>query len=218
MIETTLKNVPLFAGLAASDLQTLSSHAVTRSYPKHAVLINEGDRTDSLYVIQTGKVKVFLNDQHGKEVILSIQGPGECFGEIALLDEAPRSASVMTLENSTMTVISKTDLSECLARNPDIALNMIRHLSQRVRALTESVKSLALMDVYGRVAHTLLQLAKEEDGKLVISQKLTQQDIANMVGASREMVSRIFKDLLAGGYISVDDKRITINEKLPPGW
>lgn len=213
-----LSNIPLFAGLQDDDLKAISSHAVTKTYTKNTVIINEGDESDSLYVIIAGRVKVFLSDEDGKEVILSTQEAGDYFGELALIDEAPRSASVMTLEDSKMSIISKRDFEGCLTRHPQIALLVIKGLTKRLRNLTDNVKSLALMDVYGRVARTLLSLATDEDGKLVVSQRLTQRDIASMVGASREMVSRILKDLSLGGYITVGKKSITINEKLPSAW
>ncbi|MFQ6021991.1 MAG: Crp/Fnr family transcriptional regulator [Acidiferrobacterales bacterium] len=213
-----LKNIPLFSALEQQDLDTLSNHAVTKTYAKNSVIINEGDHTNALYVILTGKVKIFLTDENQKEVIIDIQRPGDYFGELALLDEAPRSASVRTTENSTFLIISKSQFKNCLVKHPEIAINLIKELSQRLRATTENVKSLALMDVYGRIARTLLQFASEEDGSYVISEKLTHQDLANMVGASREMVSRIMKDLARGGYIKTEGKKITIKEKLPPGW
>jgi CRP/FNR family transcriptional regulator, cyclic AMP receptor protein len=211
-------NIPLFEGLPEDDLRAISQHAITKTFPKNTVVIHEGDVSDSLYVIIAGRVKVFLSDEEGKEVILNTQGTGEYFGELALIDEAPRSASVMTLEDTKLSIISKRDFEACLARYPQIALQVIKGLTQRLRNLTENVKSLALMDVYGRVARTLLNLAVEQDGKLMVAQKLTQRDIANMIGASREMVSRILKDLAVGGYISVDKKHIVINEKLPSAW
>lgn len=213
-----LSDIPLFSGLPEADLRTLSSHAVTRTFPKNTIIINEGDTTDSMYIILDGRVKAFLSDEHGKEIILDIEGPGEYFGEIALLDDAPRSASVMTLESCGFSIISKDAFKECLAKNPDIALNLIKALTRRIRILTDNVKGLALRDVYGRVSKTLLQLAKEEDDKLAITEKLTQEDLANMVGASREMVSRILKDLTRGGYIKTEHRKITIEKKLPAGW
>lgn len=211
-------NSPLFSELAPPYLRLISDHGVTRTYPKNTILINEGDQSDSFYVILSGRVKIYASDEDGKEIIVNIQGPGEYFGELALIDQARRSASVMTLEQSRMSVVSKADFHRCLLDNPGIAIDLIRSLTQRVRALTESVKNLALLDVYGRVAHTLLSLATEQNGILVIEQRLTHQDIANMVGASREMVSRIMKDLTTGGYIRVKDKRITIPGKLPSTW
>lgn len=210
-----LANIPLFSGLSEQELGQISQQAVTRTYPKNALIINEGDPAELLYVIKKGKVKVLLSDEAGKEVIINYQGPGEYFGELALIDEEQRSASVMTMEPSTFSVISKQSFRQVLANNPSIALSLIRDLTRRVRVLTDNVKSLALLDVYGRVAKTLLDLATECDGRLQIEQKLTQQDIANRVGASREMVSRILKDLTAGGYISTEDKHIVINERLP---
>ena len=213
-----LNNVYMFSELAPSDANILTEHSHTRSYPANTILINEGDQTDSLYVILDGEVKVYASDEAGKEVILNILRPGEYFGELALVDDAPRSASVMTLSAVKVMMISKADFKTCLARSDEMAFNLIRSLTKQVRALTDSVKILALLDVYGRVAHTLIELATEKNGKLVIEQKLTHQEIANMVGASREMVSRILKDLATGGYITVDKKSITINEKLPSGW
>lgn len=213
-----LHYVHMFSDLASSETEILTKHCTTRNYPANSILINEGDDTSSLYVIVEGEVKVFVNDEHGKEAILNIMGEGEYFGELALVDDAPRSASVMTTKPTKVMIITKADFKRCLNDNPDMAYSLIRALSKQVRALTDSVKNLSLMDVYGRVAHTLLDLAEDKDGKQVIDQKLTHQDIANMVGASREMVSRILKDLSTGGYISVEKKNITINEKLPAGW
>ncbi len=213
-----LHHVQLFRALAPTDTDTLTAHCTTRTYPANTVLITEGDTTDSLYIILEGEMKVYVSDEQGKEAILNIMGPGEYFGELALLDDAPRSASVMTLVPSKVMIVSKSEFRRCLASNPDLAYNLIISLTKQIRSLTDSVKNLSLMDVYGRVAHTLLELAKEKDGKKIIEQKLTHQDIANMVGASREMVSRILKDLSNGGYISVSKNSITINEKLPAGW
>ena len=213
-----LHHVQLFRSLAPSETVLLTDHSTTRTYPTNTVLITEGDTTDSLYVIIEGEVKVYVSDAQGKEAILNLMGPGEYFGELALLDDSPRSASVVTMAPTKVMIISKADFKRCLASNPDLAYNMIRSLTQQVRSLTDSVKNLALMDVYGRVAHTLLDLAKEIDGRQIIEQRLTHQDIASMVGSSREMVSRILKDLSTGGYITVNKNNIVINEKLPAAW
>jgi CRP/FNR family cyclic AMP-dependent transcriptional regulator len=213
-----IKNIPIFADLPARDLRAIAERAVCKVFPRHTILIVEGDRTDSLYVLIRGKVKVYLSDDQGKEVILNTLGPGEYFGELALLDEEPRSASVMTQEPTEVAIISKEDFDRCLSENPSIAINLIRVLSQRIRSLTGNVRDLALLDVYGRVTRLLLRLAEGKEGKLVIPQRLTHQEIANMVGASREMVTRIFRDLTSGGYITVTNKVIRINKKLPHGW
>lgn len=213
-----LKNVALFSCLPEEDIGRISKLATTRSYPKNTIIISEGDNSDSFYAVLSGKVKVYLSDSEGKEIIINMLQAGDYFGELALLDDEPRSASVMTTEESKLALISKTAFQEILTDNPLMALGIIRGLTGRLRDLTENVKSLALMDVYGRVARTLLEMAEDQGDVQVINQRLTQKDIANMVGASREMVSRILKDLSIGGYITITNKTITINEKLPAGW
>jgi len=203
--------------LTEEELRALSGEGVVKAFPKQAVIVNEGDETDSLYVILSGRVKVFLSDEAGKEIVLGTQGPGEYFGEM-VLDGGPRSASVMTLEPSRFAIVPKQKFREFLLSHPDFSVHLIEKLIRRTRVLTDSVKSLALMDVYGRVARLLLELAREEGGKLVIDEKLTQQDIANRVGASREMISKIFKDLSSGGYITVENRRIVVNRTPPRHW
>jgi CRP/FNR family cyclic AMP-dependent transcriptional regulator len=199
------------------DLRDFAERAVTRTLPKNTVVVSEGDRTDSLYIIVSGKVKIYVSDEKGKEVVLNESGPGEYFGEM-VLDEGPRSASVMTLEPTQFLVVPKEDFREFVKKNPEFSLHLIYKLIKRVRALTNDVKSLALVDVYGRVARMLLDLAVERDGVLVIESKPTQQEIASRVGASREMVSRILDDLTVGGYIEVGRDRITIAKALPRTW
>jgi len=213
-----LNQLYIFSELASQETEKLIQHSTTRAYPTNTILISEGDSTDSLYVVLEGKVKVYVSDQQGKEVILNILGPGEYFGELALLDDEPRSASVRTMAPTKVMVITKHDFKNCLATDSEMAYKLIKALISHVRALTNNVKSLALLDVYGRVARTLLDLAENVDGQTIILQKLTHQDIADMVGASREMVSRILKDLVSGGYITIKNKRFIINEKLPHGW
>ncbi|MGH8649629.1 MAG: Crp/Fnr family transcriptional regulator [Burkholderiales bacterium] len=203
--------------LSAEELAAISAHASARAFPRNAVVLNEGDRTDSLYIILEGRVKAFVADADGKEVVLSTQGAGEYFGEM-VLDRKPRSASIMTLAPSRFLVVPGEDLRDFVQRNPAFALSLIEKLIQRVRTLTESVKSLAFMDVYGRVARLLLELAEEHDGRLVIGERLTQQDIASRVGASREMVSRILKDLSLCGCITQSRAGIVLHRKPPARW
>jgi CRP/FNR family cyclic AMP-dependent transcriptional regulator len=212
-----IESIPLFAGLPDEDLAQVENHGSIKTYRKNTIVINQDDESDSLYVILSGSVKVFISGDDGREVVLNQKGEGEYFGEMALIDRQPRSASVLTLQPSRFMIISRTDFMQCLSRNPRIALNLIEPMSRRIRALTENVTSLALLDVYGRVARVLLDQAVEEDGR-TITGKLTQQDIADMVGASRAMVSRIIKDLKLGGYISIEKKRIIINQQLPSHW
>ena len=213
-----LEDVAIFSGLNPTELELLEHHMVTRSFKKNTIIINEGDEASTFFIIITGAIKVFLSNEEGKEIIINAQGPGDHFGELALLDGAPRSASVITTEKSTIGVISKEDFHNVLSRNTELALNLIRELTRRVRFLSDNVRTLALMDVYGRVAKVLLGMAQEEDGKMVINNRPTQQDIANHIGASREMVARILKDLSTGNYITIDGKRLIINEKLPDAY
>jgi CRP/FNR family cyclic AMP-dependent transcriptional regulator len=180
--------------------------------------MTEGDDSTSLYVIMGGQVKVYLSGDDGKEVILNIQGPGEYFGELALMDAAPRSASVMTLERSRFSVISKGDFQDCLFNNPAIALRLMQAMARRIRALSETVRTLALHDVYERVSILLRSMATDHDGELRIEQKLTYQDIASLVGASREMVGRIMREFIVQGYITVDDKKFILKKNLPTHW
>lgn len=203
--------------LSEAELKAVSRHAVTRTFPKNTIIVNEGDLTDSLYIIVAGGVKIYVSDEKGKEIVLSHAGPGEYFGEMAL-DEGPRSASVMTLEPTRFSVVPKQDFVDFVAKSPEFSLHLVRKLIRRVRALTGNVKSLALMDVYGRVARMLLELAEERDGTLVIEGRPTQQDMASRVGASREMISRILKDLAEGGYIAMERDRIIIAHTLPRAW
>ena len=213
----TEKQRPPFLGLSEQDIAALSRRAVTRAFPKNTIILNEGDQTDSLYIILSGRVKVFLANEEGKEIVLDTQGPGEYFGEM-VLDEGPRSASVMTLEPCRFQLIPKDDVKAMLQSHPDFAMHLVRKLIYRGRVLTEHVKSLALQNVYGRFAKLLNEMAVPQDGKRVLQEKLSQQEIANRVGASREMINRIVKDLTTGGYISVEGQRIVILKSLPANW
>jgi CRP/FNR family cyclic AMP-dependent transcriptional regulator len=203
--------------LKEEELRALSKQGVIKSFPKNTIIVSEGDETDHFYIIVDGRVKVFVSDEEGREIVLTNQGPGDYFGEM-VLDGGPRSASIMTLTASRFVVIPKNRFRDCLNTHPALSTHLVEMLIRRTRALTENVKSLGLMDVYGRVARMLLELAVEQDGKLVITEKLTQHDIASRVGASREMISRILKDLTIGAYISIDKKCITIHRQPPRHW
>ena len=212
-----LENVPLFSGLPKEALAEIEQHGSVKSYKKHVIVINQDDETYSLYVILKGSVKVFVSGEDGREAVLNHQQAGDYFGDLALIDKQPRVSSVMTTEPSKFMIISREDFLKCLSKNPEIAINLIKPMTSRIRMLAKNVSSLALLDVYGRVARTLLDQS-EEQGDVLVTEKLTQQEIADMVGASRAMVSRILKDLKEGGYISIEKKRITIHHKLPSRW
>ena len=211
--------IPLFHGLEQADIDQISSHAKIKTYKKHQSIIAKGDTTDSLYLVIEGRLKVFLSDDEGKEVILAFLDKDNYFGELALLDQEPRSASVSTVKETKLAQISYQDFHKVIKENHQIALNLLATLARRNRLLAGNVGNLALLDVYGRVAKTLISQAKknEKTGKLITG-KLTHQEIANLTGSSREMVSKIIKELKFGGYITVKEKHIIINQKLPDKW
>ncbi len=199
-------------------LQAMASRGGVKRFPAQAVLINESDESDSVYIVLSGRVKVYGASEDGREVVYATQGPGEYFGEITL-DGGVRSASVMTLEPTTCVVVPGAQMREFLGSHPEFALHLVRKLIGMVRQATDNVKSLALQDVYGRLVRLLNALAvAEPDGRLVVTERLTQQDIADRIGSSREMISRIFKQLTEGGYVAVEGRRIVLLRKLPAGW
>ncbi len=205
------------APLEQEALRKVAASGVVRQFPKQAILINEGDVGDSLYVILAGRVKVYASNAAGREVVLNFHGPGEYVGEMSL-DGAPRSASVITVEPTTCAIVNRAQFRDFLAANPDFAQHLIRTLIRRARSATENVKSLALSDVYGRLVRLVNALCVDVGGRLTVRERLTHQDIADRVGASRDMVGKLLKDLVAGGYLLVEDRQITILRKLPPGW
>jgi CRP/FNR family cyclic AMP-dependent transcriptional regulator len=214
-----LSQVGIFNGLSEQELEVLAASSVTRQYPKNTVIINDGDHADSLYLIDQGRVKVYCSDKNGKEFIMNTLEPGDYFGELALLDDDRRSASVRTMEKCTFRIIYKEDFQRVITEHPNIAKVLMRNLTRSVRKLTDKVKSLALQDVYGRVTKVLTTMARpREDESLFIEERLTQQDIADRVGASREMVARILKDLTIGEYIGFEGRNIVINGKLPASY
>jgi CRP/FNR family cyclic AMP-dependent transcriptional regulator len=209
-----LASVPLFEGLKPAELAPLAAKTVARSYPRNLIVVNEGDRADTLYFVLSGRVKVFVASDDGREIVLNTQGPGSYFGDM-MLDDGVRSASVMTLEPCKLGALSRDAFRDFLAHHPDTALALIKNLIRRTRSMNDRLRDLALLDVYGRVAKLLLSLAREVSGRLIVEERVTQQEIAERIGASREMVSRILKDLKAGGYIRLEGRRIVILRKPP---
>jgi len=209
-----LRNVPLFSVLPESQLALLTGVVGRRSFPRGATIISAGDMTDSLYIIISGRLKVMMSDDEGREVILAILNPNEFFGEMGLLDDSPRSATVVALEACELLYLSKRDFKKCLEDNFELALTMMRGLVKRLREADKKIGSLALMDVYGRVARLLLEMSEIIEGEKVVTKKLAKQDIAKMIGASREMVSRVMKDLQLSGYIEVRGNTLVIRDEL----
>jgi len=210
-----LRSMPIFESLSVERLVPIARVSVFRKVPRGTAVLRAGDRTDFVYFILSGTLKVLVSDEEGREVILSILNAGEFFGEMGVLDDNPRSATVEATTPCELIVISKTDFKRCLAENFDVSLFIMRNLVKRLRTADKNIESLALMDVYGRVARLLLELAdKDADGELVVKRKISKQDIAKMVGASREMVSRVMKDLHLQGLVEEADGRIVLREKL----
>lgn len=210
----TLAAVPLFANIPQPELVKLAAMARQENYAKNAEIMAEGDRSSGLYILLSGKVKVVLRSEEGKEIILAILNPTEFFGEMALLDEAPRSADIVAMAPTTVLVIAKSEFKNWLQRQPEMAFVIIKTLAQRLREADRKIGDLALMDVYGRVARALMGMAKEDSqGRMVVSENLSQQSLADIVGASREMVSRTLKDLAQVGHIWFDGKDIIVNTR-----
>ena len=217
MPKTQSITTDMLAPLAETTLRSIAEEGVVRTFPKGAILINEGDTSESLYIVLSGRVKVYASNAAGREIVLSFFGPGEYVGEMSL-DGSPRSASVMTVETTACAVVTRASFRDFVLAHPEFAMHLIVKLIQRVRATTENVKSLALSDVYGRLVRLITTLAVERDGAWIVPEKLTQQDIAERVGASRDMISRLLKDLVGGGYLAIQDRTITVLKKPPAGW
>jgi CRP/FNR family cyclic AMP-dependent transcriptional regulator len=209
---------PAFPALENELMRAIAARGNVRRYPASTVLITEGDRSDLLYIVLEGRVRVYSANEEGREVTIVTHGAGEYVGEMAL-DGGMRSASVMTLEPTTCAVVSGRDLREFVASHPDFAQHLVMKLIWRVRQATDNIKSLALQDVYGRVVRLLDELSEPQPGGMrVVHERLTQRDIAERVGSSREMVSRIFKDLVTAGCLEVKPGRIAILKKPPARW
>jgi CRP/FNR family cyclic AMP-dependent transcriptional regulator len=188
---------------------------VTRkSVSRGTSIMVAGDPTDSLYIVISGRLKVMMSDAEGKEVILAILGSGEFFGEMGLIDDAPRSANVVSIEPCELLCVTKRDFKRCLAENFEMSMAVMRGLVRRLREADRKINSLALLDVYGRVARLLIDMSEEVDGQKVVTKRLPKQDIAKMIGASREMVSRVMKDLQLGGFIEMRGSTIVLRETI----
>ena len=204
-----LAGVPLFAGLDRTELEPLARMTIARGFPGGVIVVNEGAPADTLYFVLSGRLKVFVAGADGREIVLNTQGAGTHFGDM-MLDDGVRSASVMTLEPCRLAALPREVFRDFLMTHPDTALALIKSLIRRTRSMNERLRDLALVDVAGRVAKLLLSLAREVDGRLIVEERLTQQEIGDRVGASREMISRVLKDLKARGHLRFEGRRIVI--------
>jgi CRP/FNR family cyclic AMP-dependent transcriptional regulator len=206
-----------FAALADPLLAALAARGVVRRYRKGTLLIQEGDAGDTLFIVLDGRLKVFASNATGREIVLNELGAGDYVGEMSL-DGGPRSASVEAMVPTTCAVIARPTLSDFIREQPEFAFRLLARVIGRARMATTIAKNLALLDVYGRVARLLESMAVERDGVRTLPHELTHQDIADRVGSSREMVSRILKDLVAGGYVEVERKIVRLRRPLPSAW
>lgn len=213
-----LENVPIFQGLENAVLNQIHQQTIRKSYPKDTILVQENESGDTMYMILSGKVKVSNVGPDGKEVILSVLGPGEIFGEMSLLDDEPRSANVTAIEATEMLQLRRRDFLPLFEGNVEMLTKLLATLSRRLRHANAQIRSLALLDVLGRIAKLLLELADKDGRKLldgsVVFRRPTHQEIASMVGTSRETVSRMIGELARDGYIKISGKDIIIYEDM----
>jgi len=211
---TLLKNIPLFSSLKEEELKAIQKVALTKKFPKNKIILLEDEEGDTLFIILIGKVKVSSFSEKGKEIIYSILGEGDFFGDMSLLDGKPRSASVIAIEDTEMQLIRRADFYNLLEQYPSIAMKMLEGLASRIRKTDNLVGSLALLDVAGRVAGILLQLADERGIKfrnqVIIKARPTHHELANMICTTRETVTRVLKQLELKHYIHMSGKDITI--------
>jgi len=204
------RNLALFAGLDDGELEKLSRVSSRRPVERGAFIVRAGETTDSLYILLAGRAKVTNCDEEGREIILAWLGPGEFFGEMGLIDGSPRSANVIAMEHCELLHIGRDDFQRCMQENFVVAQRLMQILVHRLRDADRKIESLALLDVYGRVARLLLDLSEEVDGRHVVRKKISKQDMARMIGASREMVSKVMRDLEVRGYIVCQGDTVTI--------
>ena len=211
-----LKNVPLFSDLTHQELVMLTAAGSRRKFPAKNIVFHEGDQGDNLLIILSGKVKVLLYGKGGQEFILTILGPGNFFGEMAIFEAAPRSATVMTVEPCEFLLLGQKDVTGLLKKHPMIALKILKNLSQRLRKTNEQIRSLVMFDVYGRIGRCLLNLAETQggraNGQFLVPNRPSLQELAKMVGCSRETLSRAMKALKDNGCLTVTRNTIYINK------
>lgn len=211
---TALRTIPMFQGLDTDRLDAISRSASLRRVTRGTLVVQAGDPIDNVYFVLNGSLKVLVADEDGREVILTMLGQGDVFGEMGAVDTEPRSATVAAVASSDLVVISQPDFRRILADNFEVCLRIMCSLASRLRAADRKIESLALMDVYGRVARLLLDMAEAHNGHNVVRRKISKQDIAKMIGASREMVSRVMKDLHARGLIEESGDGLILRESI----
>jgi CRP-like cAMP-binding protein len=211
-----LRRVPLFAALTPAQSASIADAIVKKRFKRAEVVVEQGKKSDALYIILTGRARVMSTDSRGREVILATLHPGDYVGEMSMIDDEPHSATVRTEIQTDVLMLDRGSFARCLPENSSMSYNIMRGLVARLRHADRKIESLALMDVYGRVARSLLEFAVDDgEGNLKVRDKISRQDLAKMVGASREMVSRVMKDLEERGFVQTQpDGSMIVKERL----
>ncbi len=211
-----IRRVPLFSMLTPTQAESVSDAVIKRRFKRGELIVEQGKKSNALFIILNGRARVLTTDARGREVILANLSPGDYIGEMSLIDNEPHSASVRAEVQTDVLMLGRVEFARCLPENTSMAYAVMKGLVQRLRHADRKIESLALMDVYGRVARALIEAAEmDADGQAVIRDKVSRQDLAKMVGASREMVSRVMKDLEERGYIeTLENNSVLIKERL----
>ncbi|MDO5288237.1 MAG: Crp/Fnr family transcriptional regulator [Pseudomonadota bacterium] len=211
-----IRRVPLFSMLTDVQATAVADAVIKRRFKRGDVIVEQGKKSDALFILLNGRARVLTSDNRGREVILATLQPGDHIGEMSLIDNEPHSATVRAEVQTDVLMLGRVEFARCLPENTSMAYAVMRGLVQRLRHADRKIESLALMDVYGRVARALLEFAAESpDGQMLIRERISRQDIAKMVGASREMVSRVMKDLEERGFIETQENgAIVVKERL----
>lgn len=211
-----IRRVPLFSMLTESQANAVADAVIKRRFKRGEMIVEQGKKSNALFILLNGRARVVTADSRGREVILATLQPGDHIGEMSLIDNEPHSATVRAEVQTDVLMLGRLEFARCLPENSSMAYAVMRGLVQRLRHADRKIESLALMDVYGRVARALLEFAAETpEGELLIRERISRQDIAKMVGASREMVSRVMKDLEERGFIETQDNgAIVVKERL----
>lgn len=197
-----LRRVPLFSLLTVAQAEVISGAVIKRRFKRGEALVEQGQKSNALFILLTGRARVMTSDSRGREVILATLAQGDYLGEMSIIDNEPHSATVRAEVQTDVLMLGRAEFARCLTENASMSLVVMRGLVKRLRHADRKIESLALLDVYGRVAHALLDFAVHDaQGQLLIKDKISRQDLAKMVGASREMVSRVMKDLEERGFI-----------------
>ncbi|MEY2687528.1 MAG: hypothetical protein RL375_1726 [Pseudomonadota bacterium] len=210
-----IRRVPLFSLMTTEQAQTVADGVVKRRYRRGEIIVEQGRKSDALFILLSGRARVVTSDSRGREVILAVFEPGDYLGEMSLIDNEPHSATVRAEVQTDVLVLGRTEFSACLPDSSSLSYSILRGLVARLRNADRQIESLALLDVYGRVARALLDMAQDDEGVRIIRSKVSRQDLAKVVGASREMVSRVMKDLEERGLIETQDNGwVKLTERL----